>query len=438
MARAVCRQRVVQAANRDDFSCATLFRDWASQRGVLYPKLELTVFENGLRGMRALERLTAGEIAVQLPRESALVIEPTTRSPDGFPDKVWKLQPWFVKLAIRLMVERMVGNSSYFSGYTLCLPDKADLPCLWPDEDIMLLRSPPLIEAIKSQKEEWDRATDELMKAALDKNWDRAEFLRCLAFVRSRSFSGPYIGSKLKDRIRLGAIILLLSIANILLTGLNSIEQTLNAILAVSTFNILYEFFLSQRLKVYLLAPAADFMNHSSLVSCDISYDYFTDGYSVRLDRDYKKNEQVFISYGKKSNDELLQYFGFVEKDNPQDTVYVKDGMQKLYQIVKKKTKAEPGELGDIEFKDVEVYRDGFSDVVLDTLNRWIRQTGADKNLITAVLIEFCEAEAVLWEPVTSADKDSRAALIEDFRREKHSVLTKCIKALETTKEGTH
>ena len=33
-----------------------------------------------------------------------------------------------------------------------------------------------------------------------------------------------------------------------------------------------------------------------------------------------KKGSQAFISYGDKSNDELLQLFGFVEEDNPHDT----------------------------------------------------------------------------------------------------------------------
>lgn len=39
--------------------------------------------------------------------------------------------------------------------------------------------------------------------------------------------------------------------------------------------------------------------------------------------RGYGEGEQVYISYGRKSNDELLQFYGFVEADCPADTFVV-------------------------------------------------------------------------------------------------------------------
>jgi hypothetical protein len=39
------------------------------------------------------------------------------------------------------------------------------------------------------------------------------------------------------------------------------------------------------------------------------------------LTGDFKRGEQVLISYGPQDNDELLQYYGFVEADNPNDGV---------------------------------------------------------------------------------------------------------------------
>lgn len=39
--------------------------------------------------------------------------------------------------------------------------------------------------------------------------------------------------------------------------------------------------------------------------------------------RDYREGEQAYISYGLKSNDELLQFYGFVEADCPADTYVV-------------------------------------------------------------------------------------------------------------------
>ena len=40
------------------------------------------------------------------------------------------------------------------------------------------------------------------------------------------------------------------------------------------------------------------------------------------------QGEQAFISYGTHGNDSLLQYFGFVERDNPHDKYTVPDILQ--------------------------------------------------------------------------------------------------------------
>lgn len=40
---------------------------------------------------------------------------------------------------------------------------------------------------------------------------------------------------------------------------------------------------------------------------------------SYLIQRSWEAGEQVFISYGRRSNDELLQRYGFVESDNPND-----------------------------------------------------------------------------------------------------------------------
>lgn len=75
-------------------------------------------------------------------------------------------------------------------------------------------------------------------------------------------------------------------------------------------------------LKRYAMTPGIDFLNHSSSVTgkAEVSYEYFTDKFVVQAGEDYKTGDQVFISYGAQSNDSLLQFYGFVEVDNPADT----------------------------------------------------------------------------------------------------------------------
>jgi len=65
------------------------------------------------------------------------------------------------------------------------------------------------------------------------------------------------------------------------------------------------------------------FLNHDGrLGGSEVSYEYFSDGFSVRLDKEagaVARGEQVMISYGPRSNDVLLQYYGFVQTNNPHE-----------------------------------------------------------------------------------------------------------------------
>merc|ERR1712070_168317 len=58
----------------------------------------------------------------------------------------------------------------------------------------------------------------------------------------------------------------------------------------------------------------------------NVAFEYFADGYSLstRIDgaTSLEKGSEVHISYGPRSNDALLQQYGFVESDNAHD-VYV-------------------------------------------------------------------------------------------------------------------
>ena len=404
-----------------EISTAT-FNRWANQKRIQYRKLRIARFDHGLRGMEALETLKAGDVAVQLPRTSALFIEPNTKGPVECPPDVWNKQPWFAKLALRVMLERAKGKDSDYAGYIISLPEKEDIPFFWPEKDLLDLRYPSLIQSIKKQKREWQELADTLAREAPELKLDKGLFLSSLSLVRSRSFSGPYIGSKLPDRIRLGILILLLAAANILFSGTESIAQTVNAVVSVSVFNFLYDVFLSQRLKVYLLAPGVDFMNHDCNVQSDLKYDYFSDGYSVRLDRDYDVGDQVFISYGSRSNDDLLQYYGFIEENNPHDTVRVEMGMVKLYQLFEE-IHGEPSVPIDVVPADIDVYREGFDSSVVETLRSWIPNTSRRDDIISHILAEFIQREITnLKLPVANAATD-REHLIMRFRSEKISIL---------------
>lgn len=70
------------------------------------------------------------------------------------------------------------------------------------------------------------------------------------------------------------------------------------------------------------MTPGIDLLNHSSSVTgkAEVSYEYFTDKFVVQAGEDYEAGDEAFISYGAQSNDSFLQYYGFVEDENPAET----------------------------------------------------------------------------------------------------------------------
>ncbi|KAJ6319405.1 hypothetical protein OIU78_014928 [Salix suchowensis] len=90
------------------------------------------------------------------------------------------------------------------------------------------------------------------------------------------------------------------------------------------------------------LVPWADMLNHSCEVETFLDYDKSSKGVVFTTDRPYQPGEQVFISYGRKSNGELLLSYGFVPREgtNPSDSVELSLSLKKSDKCYKEKLEA--------------------------------------------------------------------------------------------------
>ena len=178
----------------------------------------------------------------------------------------------YPSMALQLIHEKyMLASHSFWHSYLEMLPEIDDIGAsfTWKDEDLELLSGSLIKNMSKFLREKIEEEYLSITKTVFAKNPDRfpadvftlPRFLWAYAVLLSRAF-----------RLRV-----------------NGKEE------------------------VIALVPWIDFMNHDPDSKAYVSATQEVSGAMVLLktDRSYKGNEQIFDSYGRRSNDELLLLYGF-------------------------------------------------------------------------------------------------------------------------------
>ena len=285
----------------------------------------------GLRGVIA-ERRCGGDLLKSDPLVTVpgnLVFEVTnTRPPTPFPSFVsqtlWEGSMWDQRLAFKLLHElKVVGLVNSDKAFWLKqLPTSYSTPLHWPESIVSQeTQYPALAAKVQRQRAEWrafyDRWMSEKSPEAARVSYD--DYLLALECVNSRAFSGTYEGSNAGERQSLLLFTGVLTLA-FPLAGFATWEQSLSAAVAVGMSILVKDFFFAKAsgLKRWVVCPFVDMFNHKSSVSSDVSYNYFSNVFELRTES-HEAGKQVFISYGRQSNDRLLQFYGFCDSDNPFD-----------------------------------------------------------------------------------------------------------------------
>lgn len=125
------------------------FVSWAQQAGIKFECTAPATF-GALRGVSATSGIQPGDDIMCLPRAAALTLGPKQKCP--FPDFVaadyWASAPWFVKMGLKLLHERRLGQDSNLRLYIEHLPAAVDVPVLWSDDELQALQYPHLIQQV--------------------------------------------------------------------------------------------------------------------------------------------------------------------------------------------------------------------------------------------------------------------------------------------------
>lgn len=299
------------------------FGAWAEARGVRAQNVDLLPAAPPAagNGLVATAPLAAGAVVLEVPAKLALQTSQQMPPPSWCDAALWTAAPWDARLALRLLRAR--SRDSQPEWFAL-LPESFDTPLFWPAATLALTAYPPLERAVAKQRAEWLRLHQLVVAAQGADAPSEAEWLWALACVRSRAFSGPLGGNTFKGSLAQLAFGTVLA-ATYVAAGLGTPEQAGDGLAAILVSLLASDLVFSRfaRTRRYVLCPFVDMFNHNStLGGSALSYEYFTDAFSAMLDPaagPVSAGEQLLISYGPRSNDKLLLYYGFVEPQNDND-----------------------------------------------------------------------------------------------------------------------
>ncbi|KAA8526632.1 hypothetical protein F0562_008165 [Nyssa sinensis] len=290
-------QRIPWGCDIDSLENASALQKWLSDSGLPPQKMAIERVEVGERGLVALKNIRKGEKLLFVPPSLVITADSEWSCPEAGEILKQNYVPDWPLLATYLISEAKLMNSSRWSNYISALPRQPYSLLYWT-------------------RSELDRYLE-------------ASQIRERAIERINDVTGTYNDLRLRIFSKYPHLFP---------------EEVFN----METFKWSFGILFSRLVRLpsmdgrVALVPWADMLNHSCEVETFLDYDRSTKGVVFTTDRPYQPGEQVFISYGKKSNGELLLSYGFVPREgtNPSDSVELSLSIKKSDKCYKEKVEA--------------------------------------------------------------------------------------------------
>ncbi|KDP29954.1 hypothetical protein JCGZ_18523 [Jatropha curcas] len=290
-------QKVPWGCDIDSLENAAALQKWLSDSGLPPQKMAIEKVEVGERGLVALKNIRKGEKLLFVPPPLVITADSEWSCPEaGEVLKQYSVPDWPF-LATYLISEASLNQSSRWSNYISALPRQPYSLLYWT-------------------------------RAELDRYLEASQ-IRKRAIERITNVVGTYNDLRLRIFSK-------------------NPDLFPEEIFNIETFKWSFGILFSRLVRLpsmdgrVALVPWADMLNHSCEVETFLDYDKSTKGVVFTTDRQYQPGEQVFISYGKKSNGELLLSYGFVPREgtNPNDSVELSLSLKKSDKCYKEKVEA--------------------------------------------------------------------------------------------------
>ncbi|MCE0481825.1 hypothetical protein HAX54_039907 [Datura stramonium] len=290
-------QNIPWGCETDSLENASNLQKWLSESGLPSQKMDIQRVDVGERGLVALNNIRKGEKLLFVPPSLVITADSKwSNSEAGDVLKQYNVPDWPF-IATYLISEASLMKSSRWNNYISALPRQPYSLLYWT-------------------RSELDRYLE-------------ASQIRERAIERINNVIGTYNDLRLRIFSKHPDLFP---------------EEIFN----IETFNWSFGILFSRLVRLpsmdgrVALVPWADMLNHNCEVETFLDYDKSSQGIVFTTDRAYLPGEQVFISYGRKSNGELLLSYGFVPREgtNPSDSVEVSLSLKKSDKCYKEKVEA--------------------------------------------------------------------------------------------------
>ncbi|KAJ4958595.1 hypothetical protein NE237_025706 [Protea cynaroides] len=290
-------QKIPWGCDIDSLEIASVLQKWLSESGLPLQKMAIQKVDVGERGLVALKNIRKGEKLLFVPPSLVITADSEWSCQEAGEVLKRNFVPDWPLLATYLISEASLMNSSRWEKYISALPQQPYSLLYWTRSEL-----------------------DTYLVASQ---------IRERAIERITDVTGTYNDLRLRIYSNYPHLFP---------------EEVFN----METFKWSFGILFSRLVRLpsmdgrVALVPWADMLNHSCEVETFLDYDKSSQGIVFTTDRPYQPGEQVFISYGKKSNGELLLSYGFVPREgtNPNDSVELPFSLKKSDECYKEKLEA--------------------------------------------------------------------------------------------------
>ena len=276
---------------------------WCVERGATGSGLSVRLPDesNKGRGLEASRDVAVDEPVLSLPLEMGIC-----DAQEGHPPEAWETMmnaPWGVRLACRVLQERAKGEDSEYAPYLALVPVSVPgSPLLYDEDEVVGLQYPPAVAEAREMRDavkKWHGILSDKCPSALA-GADHDAFAAAVSVVHSRTYG--VAGEKGEGYFRA-----LLPLADLL----NHAGDEYDPEASFSASSA------SGDKKPPMWPPAGDKDN--------VAWSALDDSGTIAFaaTKPLAPGDEATMSYGERSNDHFLMYYGFTPPRNPHDDVVV-------------------------------------------------------------------------------------------------------------------